>query len=466
MKKEKLNFMGLVLAFLVVPFFTISCKDDGDKPGNVNADAPTITSISPESGEAGTIITLTGTDFGTDASKVRVRFNTINAAAIVSVTNTQIKVEAPAGFSDHLVNVRASVGERSSNAVSFYYKDTAPPSIVSATATCFAGSTVIISGNNFSVEKEDNIVKFGEIEAAVTAATKSSLTVTAPDLGAATSANITVTKYNMVSNARNITVDVDQNKVATHAWTTHTVRPGVVYKKGNFSVFGSGIRYIYILDVTLDETNTLGIGYSATSKYTTTLCNDNGAIAGINAGYFGGNDPKDPYIRINGEMKQAGHADANQIYTNSALIIHNNIATVRKFTENHRNLNQVAALIPVSQAQNVIVSGPILITNGVIEQQNMNSGHNTSVTARTGLGVSADGKRVFMVVVDSGGSSTGVQTPQLAKILQALGAVNAMNFDGGGSSTMFIQNQGLNGLVNLPYGVATQRAVRSVIYVK
>jgi exopolysaccharide biosynthesis protein len=71
-----------------------------------------------------------------------------------------------------------------------------------------------------------------------------------------------------------------------------------------------------------------------------------------------------------------------------------------------------------------------------------------------------------MVVVDTGGDVKGVTTPQLAKILQALGTVNAMNFDGGGSSTMFVKDQGINGLVNLPYGSSTQRKVRSVIYVR
>src|SRR5690606_7362713 len=96
----------------------------------------------------------------------------------------------------------------------------------------------------------------------------------------------------------------------------------------------------------------------------------------------------------------------------------------------------------------------------------MSTSHNSSSTARTGLGVTDDGKRVLMVVVDTGGGVTGVNTLQLAKILQALGAVDAMNFDGGGSSTMFVKNQGLNGLVNLPTGGTWQRPVRSVIYIR
>ncbi len=342
-----------------------------------------------------------------------------------------------------------------------------PLSITSVTATCFYGSTVVITGNNFSPNKEDNIVKFGTEEATVIKATKTSLTVSTPDLGAATTANITVTVSDKVSNARNITVDADQNKIATYDWTVHTVKPGVIYKTGEFTLFDK-TRRIHILDVTLNTSNTLGIGFSTTNAATTTMCNNYNAVAGVNAGYFplGSASDKDPYIRINGTTVQTGHTNVNQIFTNSALIIHNNVATVRKFTDSGKNLNLVAAAIPPTQAQNMIVCGPMLITSGAIENLDMAVGHNNSSTGRTGLGVTADGKRVFMVVVDTGGSVTGISTLNLAKILQALGAVNAMNFDGGGSSTMFVKNQGNNGLVNYPTGGTYQRPVRSVIYVK
>src|SRR5690606_26787365 len=152
--------------------------------------------------------------------------------------------------------------------------------------------------------------------------------------------------------------------VATYDWTEHTVKPGVIYKTGQFTLFGPVQRRIYVLDVTLNASNTLGIGVSTSTAATVTICNDYDAVAGVNAGYFpyNGSSNKDPYIRIDGLTVQAGHLDVNQIFTNSALIIHNNVATVRKFTNSGKNLNLVAAAIPPTQAQNVIVCGPMLIT--------------------------------------------------------------------------------------------------------
>lgn len=457
------NTHGLLLIiFLTTSFLITACGDKEET--NAPLSDPVILSISPETGKAGDIITITGNYFGSDKSRVKVQFNTTDATNIVTVADTKIEVEVPAGPLEPVVDITVYIANKASNKKSFTYLQA--PSILSITATCFYGSTVVITGTNFSPDVKDNVVKFGDIVATVTEATNTSLTVITPDLGSATNADVTVTKFDMVSNSKRIDVDIDQNKVATYNWTTHTVRQGVTYKTGQFTLFGPTTRRIHVLDVTLDETNTLGIGFSPSNKTTVDMCKDYDAVAGINAGYFpmSGSTNKDPYIRINGTTVQVGHTNVSPLFTNAALLIHDNIATVRKFSENVTNLNEKAAAIPVSQAENIIVCGPILITNGQIEHQDMSRSHNSSFTARTGLGVTADGKRVLMVVVDYNLGATGVQTPQLAKILQALGAVNAMNFDGGGSSTMYVKDLGDNGRVSI--NSYPQRAVRSVIYVK
>ena len=460
---KKNSTRGLLLfIFITTSIFIISC---GDKEENGPLLDPVILSISPETGKSGDIIMITGNNFGSDKSKVQVKFNTTDAPNIVTVTDTRIEVQVPAGLIEPMVYISVHVGNFVSNKRSFSYIK--PPSISSMTAKCFYGSTVFITGSNFSQKVEENIVKFGNIEAQVTEATRTTLTVIAPDLGSATTADVTVKRLDMVSNTWKVNVDVDQNKIATHNWTTHTIKPGVIYKTGQFTLFGPTTRRIHVLDVTLDANNILGIGFSTNNKPTVDMCKDYDAVAGINGGYFpmsGATTDKDPYIRINGVTVQHGHTNVSPLFTNAALLINDNIASIRKFTENATNLNEKAAAIPVSQADNVIVCGPMLIANGNLESLDLSRSHNSSSTARTGLGVTVDGKRVLMVVVDYNQGATGVQTPQLAKILQALGAVSAMNFDGGGSSTMFVKDQGDNGRVSI--NTYNQRAVRSVIYVK
>lgn len=64
---------------------------------------------------------------------------------------------------------------------------------------------------------------------------------------------------------------------------------------------------------------------------------------------------------------------------------------------------------------------------------------------RTGVGVTADGK-VLLVVVDGRQPkwSVGASLHEFARIFRRLGAIHAMNLDGGGSSTMVVSGEVLN----------------------
>ncbi len=474
--RKKITQWNFVLFLLIsTALVTTSCSKKIEKPTDpvvvpippTTGVTPTIMALSPSTGTAETEVIIVGNNFGSKMADVKVMFGA-KSATVTSFTKDQITVKAPAGAGDGKVSVMVSVGSSAANKIDFDYSNTTRPVISTITPTFFYNSTVKINGTNFSAVKENNVVRFGNVLATVLEATSTTLTVQTPDLGISSTAHVIVTSSGVTSVGKGINIDVDQNKVATYNWTSHTVKPGVTYKSGQFTLFGSSQRSIYVLDITLNAANTLGIGFSTSNTTTVNMNNNYGAVGGVNAGYFpmSGASDKDGYVRIKGTTAQSGHAVTSAIFTNSALIIHNNVARVRKFTEFVTNLNTIAAAIPVSEAENMIVCGPILITDNEIEAQNMSNSHNTSKAARTGVGVTADGKRVFLVVVDTGGGFTGVSTPELASILQALGATQAMNLDGGGSSTMFVKDKGDGGRVNFPNGGTTQRAIRSIVYVK
>jgi hypothetical protein len=70
---------------------------------------------------------------------------------------------------------------------------------------------------------------------------------------------------------------------------------------------------------------------------------------------------------------------------------------------------------------------------------------------RTAVGVSRDGHTVYLVVVDGRrGGSRGLNLYELADFMQDIGAHDAMNLDGGGSSAMFLRRAG--GVINAPSG--------------
>jgi len=66
----------------------------------------TVTGISPQSGTVGTEVTLTGTDFPTDASSIDLTFGG-TPAAVTSATSTRIVTTVPAGAASGEVSVNA-----------------------------------------------------------------------------------------------------------------------------------------------------------------------------------------------------------------------------------------------------------------------------------------------------------------------------------------------------------------------
>ncbi|MDD6308916.1 MAG: phosphodiester glycosidase family protein [Clostridia bacterium] len=119
----------------------------------------------------------------------------------------------------------------------------------------------------------------------------------------------------------------------------------------------------------------------------------------------------------------------------------------------------------VGKIQTAVGGGTVLVKNGRRAAfTNIISGKNP----RTAAGVDKTGKKLFLVAIDGRQSATpGMTQEELADYMIALGADSAINFDGGGSTTM-VAREGESGtmqIVNLPSG-GTPRAVATGIGVR
>ena len=81
--------------------------DDFELNGTVGTACtpPTVTSISPASGPAGTVITITGNGFEAGAGTSSVKFNGVEAAGFTVVSATSIKAVVPAGVTTGAINI-------------------------------------------------------------------------------------------------------------------------------------------------------------------------------------------------------------------------------------------------------------------------------------------------------------------------------------------------------------------------
>ena len=118
------------------------------------------------------------------------------------------------------------------------------------------------------------------------------------------------------------------------------------------------------------------------------------------------------------------------------------------------------------KATNIIGGGPQLIKNGRIEITNdaekiqpafVSDGHPRTAIARLKSG------QILLVTVDGRqpGESIGMSLTMLAELLLEFGAMEAINLDGGGSTTMVIRNK----LVNKPSDATGERPVSDAILV-
>lgn len=119
-----------------------------------------------------------------------------------------------------------------------------------------------------------------------------------------------------------------------------------------------------------------------------------------------------------------------------------------------------------ADAEDIVAGVPQLIKNSMIditwEQEKSSKAFVETRHPRTAVAKMKDGK-FLMVTVDGRqpGVSVGMNLNELAEYLLSLGAVDAMNLDGGGSTTMFLDGK----VVNTPSDKEGERKVGDAILV-
>lgn len=156
---------------------------------NLPSTFPSITGFTPTSGLVGATVTITGTNFSTTPSNNTVQFNG-TLAVVTASTATNITTTVPTGATTGPITVTVS-GNTATSATPFTVNTATTPTITGFTPTSgLVGTTVIITGTNFSTTPSANTVRFNGTLTTVTASTATSITTTVPF--GATSGKITV----------------------------------------------------------------------------------------------------------------------------------------------------------------------------------------------------------------------------------------------------------------------------------
>lgn len=236
-------------------------------------------------------------------------------------------------------------------------------------------------------------------------------------------------------------VKTDTEIIAAADWEVKRVANNIDWKYYHFDGLFSSRQSITVLEIDGDPQKTavdipfVESGFLKTSE---AAVNNRAAVA-INGSYFnttsGGSTV---FFKKDGEIKNETRSSFPQFRENAGLGI-NAAGEISVNRKPSAGWNEV-------DVESLLVSGPLLMMDGEILSQDDNS-FNNNRHPRTAVGVTKD-NRILAVVVDGRASEAhGASMKELAIIMKALGCRDAMNLDGGGSSTAWVRNYGV---VNYP----------------
>lgn len=255
-------------------------------------------------------------------------------------------------------------------------------------------------------------------------------------------------------------------------WTVKKLNPDVVWKNVHFTnnqLFKSN-QNINIIEISPHSRKIrLAVAFSDSLQPTSQLAEKNKSLVAINGSFFKmrGEDPDYSSILTKVSKMAPAKMDVNRsvvyLRVNNKLIA-DNVFGKTKLRRRHqtgalaifkRNLLILKAdTLDVNWersivARDVITSGPILLNSGKNERF-PNDDFCNDRHPRTAVGKKKDGTILLFVVDGRSPSGKGMTIDELQKTLKWLSCVDALNLDGGGSSTMVIRGQPNKGVVNYP----------------
>jgi len=168
----------------------------------------------------------------------------------------------------------------------------------------------------------------------------------------------------------------------------------------------------------------------------------------VNAGFFTpwhSNAPWDYYPHVgDGVVPDGFTASRGVVYARTTGPI--TWPTLHISKKNRARFNEPDGLI-----YNAITGGAVLLKDGEI--QKFKHEYQQNPEPRTAIGLSEDRKKLVILVVDGRqpNYSEGINYPEMARLMKKYGAYDAMNLDGGGSSTMVAEGaEGKPDVLNCP----------------
>ena len=254
--------------------------------------------------------------------------------------------------------------------------------------------------------------------------------------------------------------------VVSAQWKIESPRKGITHKYVSIPQLYQAPQSISLIEIDPGAGLKVGVTVSDKIRETSRMASEQGAIAAINGSYFDmkrGNSVC--FLKVDRQVVDTTTLGEFARRVTGAVSIRKGkmkiISWNREIEKQYKGKKGI-----------VLASGPLMLKDGrycdwsLCEKDFIRTKHPRSAVALT-----KDGKILFITVDGRFPKHAGgVSIPELAHLIRILGGKDAINLDGGGSTTLWLSGAPDNGIVNYPcdnkrFDHRGERTVPNILYI-
>ena len=241
----------------------------------------------------------------------------------------------------------------------------------------------------------------------------------------------------------------DSLAFANGPWQTDTL-DGMVLKQCRFEGqkwFASN-QQVFVLEIPDTAHYTLAFAHEPRRTKTSEMAQKHDAVAAINGSFFD-MDQHFPvcYLRIDsvelGENTPGKDTVNRKYYQYGTLCLSHDSVFILK-TDSPRHWEEA---LPYPD---IMTAGPLLIWHDTLQHMRDDRTFVTNRHNRTAVGIRDDGTVLLLVADGRHKQAEGLSLTELQQLFRWLGCRDALNLDGGGSTTLFLNIGDYQGIANCP----------------
>ena len=259
---------------------------------------------------------------------------------------------------------------------------------------------------------------------------------------------------------------LDSLAIVSAQWKIESPQKGIIHKYDSIPQLYQVPQSISLIEIDPGAGLKVGVTVADKMRETSKMASEQGAIAAINGSYFDmkrGNSVC--FLKVDRQVVDTTTLGEFARRVTGAVSIRKGkmkiISWNRQIEKQYKGKKGI-----------VLASGPLMLKDGrycdwsLCEKDFIRTKHPRSAVALT-----KDGKILFITVDGRFPKHAGgVSIPELAHLIRILGGKDAINLDGGGSTTLWLSGAPDNGIVNYPcdnkrFDHRGERTVPNILYI-